>query len=224
MPPDAGEDRPVRPRARLSPRALGSASRTCSTGCAATARGPRPGRRRYGSAARTRLRPAGRAGLDRQEHHADRPQAGELHLPGSPAASTSSWCPTRLMPPITAAPARAASTPARPTPSPGPTSSTPAAASATGRSSTRGRSPRSLPASSTAGSSAATSARTSVPGTAKRPRGRLAEAARSGRNETQPDLIEWLDRDADLEGRDQGLGSAASQASGAGPQRGPGAR
>ena len=55
----------------------------------------RPGRGRHGPAARTRLRPAGRAGLDRQEHDADQ-TAGWAASPSSGRCwSTSSWRPTR---------------------------------------------------------------------------------------------------------------------------------
>ena len=128
---------------------------------------PRPCRRRHGAAAGARLRPAGRAGLDRQEHDADQPPAGQLHLPGR----TSDRCRAGLRPAargrITAEPARAASTPARPRRSPAPTSSTPAAASATGPSSTAVCSPKRPRPSFTAGSSAATSARTCARGTAR---------------------------------------------------------
>ena len=101
-------------------------------------RAPRPGRGRHRPAARTRLRPAGRARLDRQEHDADRPPPGQLHRPGRAARRPRAGARRAAPTPATAAPAPAASTPARPTPSPAPTSSTPAAASATGRSSTRG--------------------------------------------------------------------------------------
>ena len=39
-------------------------------------------RRRYGAAPQAQFRPVGRAGLDRQEHHADRPETGQLRVPG----------------------------------------------------------------------------------------------------------------------------------------------
>ena len=80
-----------RPRARSARYARGRTITACS-GTSSDAlldwlrtecpEAPRPRRGRHGPAARTRLRPAGRAGLDRQEHDADRPPAGQLHLPG----------------------------------------------------------------------------------------------------------------------------------------------
>ena len=54
---------------------------------------PRPRRRRHRPAARTRLRPPGRAGLDRQEHDAHRPPAGQLHRSWARCCSTASWLP-----------------------------------------------------------------------------------------------------------------------------------
>ncbi len=186
--------------------------------------GSRPRRRRHGAAPRARLCPTGRARLDRQEHDAHQPAAGELHVPGGLAHRRRAGVRRAAHEPITAGPARAASTPARPMRSPAPTSSTRGAASATGPSSTAARSPITRPASSTAGSSAATSARTFARGTARRPRDEIPELAE--RPEwVDPDLLGWLadDRD-DWRARLKGDGGGAGEARRAAAKRRTGAR
>ncbi len=104
------------------------------------------------------------------------------------------------------------------------TSSTPGAASVTGRSSTEACSPTKMRPSSMAGSSAATSARMSVPGTARPRRDAMAEL--DARPEwSDPDLIEWLTRDAaEWKSQAQGNGPGPDQTRGALAQCRTGAR
>ncbi len=163
------EGRPLRARRRLPQGHAGASHRPGGLPHAGGSLG-RAGVHRRRPGPRARARPARRTRLDREEHHAHPARRGlvllhrhDLHRSRAPARHPRSR-------PIIAAPARAASTPARPRPSSSRECSTPRGASPTSRSSTRDRYRiRSLPG-STAGCSAATSATTSAPGTNGSPR------------------------------------------------------
>ena len=136
------QGRPVRCRVAIITPHLAEARRAARVAAQRVPRHHGTRRRRHGSAPGTRLCAAGRAGLDRQEHHADRPQAGQLHVSRRPAGRRrarvrrSARCrPLRKLHPLPG-----------PLPDPGlhrpVRSSMPAAASATGPSSTAARYPQ----------------------------------------------------------------------------------
>ena len=166
----AGEGRAVCPGGRLSRGPLAAARRPARLAPGRVSRGARPRRRRHRPAARARLRAAGRARLDRQEHDADRPPAGELHRARRPARrrrAAARRAPRRrplrdLHPLPRRLPDRRLRRPL--------SARRPALHQLLDHRAQGADRRRRSPTGSTTGPSAATSARTSAPGTARRPR------------------------------------------------------